>query len=103
MSPYKPILTLEPSFPLTAVVMHKRSPQTIGLDVPSASSAVRHRSPSFFGTSHVVKVGNPSATPFALMPRNDGQSEPGFGSADRSADVVLNRMRRNRMARRLEV
>src|SRR5262245_13887122 len=103
MSPYKPILTLESSFPLTAVVMHTRSPQTIGLEVPSPSSAVRHRSPCFFETSHVVNVGKPSATPPALMPRNDGQSDPGFGSADRRADVVLNRMRRNRIARRLEV
>src|SRR6187399_481417 len=96
MSPYKPILRFESSFPLTAVVMHTRSPQMIGLDVPSPSSAVRHRSPCFLGISHVVNVGNPSATPLALMPRNDGQSEPGLGSADRRVAVRLKTTRKNR-------
>src|SRR6187397_1790561 len=89
MSPYSSIRRPASALPLIAVVMQRRLPQMTGLECPSPGTAADHRTFFFAGTSHVVAVGNPSAIPAPRMPRNDGQSTPGFGSLSGAAETAM--------------
>src|SRR5262245_8565354 len=77
MSPYSPGLN-ELSFALIAVVTHRRSFQTIGLELPRPGIFVRQTADE---GANVVGAGCPcAATPVASMPRKAGQSIPGRGA-----------------------
>src|SRR5688500_1456536 len=82
-----------------AVETQSRSPQTIGLDSPSPEMAVFHVALS---GANEVGVSGPSETPLASMPRNDGQSTPGFG-ATRADSVSSGTVANTATARRLRV
>ena len=60
--------------------MKTSSPQTTGLDSPRPGMAVFHTTLVLSAAFHVVGSEKPSATPAAAMPRNCGQSTPGFGA-----------------------
>src|SRR5688572_5780895 len=72
--------------PLIAVVRHTRLPHTTGLESPRPGRGAFHATLLPSPTLQVVAVGCPSATPLAAMPRNCGQSRPGF--AGFAADTV---------------
>src|SRR5262245_1373039 len=57
-----------------------RSPQTTGLERPSPGIGVFQSTLMPFATSQVVGVSPFSEMPLAEMPRNCGQSTPGFGA-----------------------
>src|SRR6187431_2789906 len=61
------------------VLRQTRSAQTMGLARPSPGIAAVHRTPRPLGMSQADASGKPSAMPSARMPRNWGQSTPGFG------------------------
>src|SRR5262249_20161494 len=58
---------------LTAVETNTRSPQTIGLDTATPATGVLQSTFSPLVTLHFTGIGEPSATPEAPGPRNDGQ------------------------------
>src|SRR5688572_29589158 len=66
--------------PLIDVVRQTRSPHTIGLDRPRPGIGVFQAMPSLDVTLHLSAVACVSDVPFALMPRNCGQSTPGRGA-----------------------
>ena len=57
----------------TAVDTNTRSPHTIGLDTATPATGVFQRMFSPVAAFHFTAVGDPSATPEADGPRNDGQ------------------------------
>lgn len=61
---------------LTAVDTNTRSPQTIGLETATPAIGVFHNTFSPVVAFHFTGVGDPSATPDAEGPRNDGQCWP---------------------------
>src|SRR5438046_493338 len=73
MSPYRPTLRSSFALPLMALVTNMRLPQTIGLECPSPGIDVFQRTLVDFSTSQVIGLEKPSATPFASLPRNEGQ------------------------------
>src|SRR5262245_23194791 len=78
-SPYRPGRMLASFFPLIDVDRHTRSPHTMGLASPSPGTSAFHATRWPDAMFQVVGSGNPSAIPIARMPRNCGQSTPGFG------------------------
>src|SRR6266851_846434 len=71
-----------------------RSPQTIGLDTATPASGVFQRMFSPVAALHFTGVGEPSATPDAAGPRNDGQCWPDTEPhASTQAMIVIARRR----------
>ena len=58
---------------LTAVDTNTRSPHTMGLETARPAIGVFHSTFWLVATFQVTGVGEPSATPDAWGPRNDGQ------------------------------
>src|SRR5262245_41477978 len=76
---------------LTAVETNTRSPHTTGLDTATPATGAFHATFSPVCTSHFTGVGDPSATPDAPGPRNEGQFCPAsvaHAASHTSADVA---------------